>query len=119
MSKYKVWNGTDDILTPVGEIFTPEQWKARYPIAEKMDIVCSGGVVNGAIFAVYDAMIDMYKQQGCDFSGCKTKQEYLDRIEQFEETQNDSAGVYVEPNSRIADALEDLVVMQELNAMSV
>lgn len=117
MSKYAIWNKKDKVITPSGAIFTPEQWIEKYPVAEVLDIVCGGGAINGSIFAVYDQMIEMYTAEGCDFSGCSTQQEHLDRIEQFEDERNNAGNTYVEPNSRIADALEDLVVMQELATM--
>lgn len=117
MSRYAVWNKTSKVITPIGEVLTPQQWIDRYPVAEVLDTVVAGGTINGAFFGVYDQMVEMYTAEGCDFSGCTTQQDYLDRIEQFEDERNKPSESYVEPNSRIADALEDLVVMQELATM--
>ena len=34
MSKrYAIWNKQDPIITPIGEVLTADQWKARYPVA--------------------------------------------------------------------------------------
>lgn len=117
MSKYALWNKTDNIITPVGEVLSPEEWISRYPIAGQIDTVCGGGVINGAYFGIYASMIEMYENEGCDFSKCTSKQECLDAIEAFENERSEMVNTYVEPNSRIADALEDLVVMQELATM--
>lgn len=113
MSKYAVWNKKDKVITPIGEVLTAQQWIDRYPIAEMLDTVVAGGTINGAFFGVYDQMVEMYTSEGCDFSGCTTQQEHLDRIEQFEDERNQPSAV-TDANTRIADALEDLVVMNEL-----
>ena len=57
----------------------------------------------------YTSFKDNYERQGCDFSQCETKQDVLDAIEAFEDEMN-SAVVYSD-ETRIADALEDLVVL--------
>ena len=107
--KYQVWNKTDNIITPIGEVLSPAQWIERYPVANTLDIVISGGTINGSFFAVYNAFVDTYEKMGCDFSGCVTQQDYLDAIEAFENQPVPEPGVPDE--TRIADALEDLVVL--------
>ena len=87
-SKYVVWDKTSDVLTPIGEVLTPEQWIARRPIAGVVTTVVAGGTINGAFFGVYDEMIDIYERMGCDFSSCTTEQEHLDAIEAFEDMMN-------------------------------
>ena len=90
MSKYAIWNKQDVILTPVGEIFTAEQWIKRYPIAgiESITVICAAGEINGAFFGTLGQMVDMYTKQGCDFSACNTPEEKLAAIEAFDEAQN-------------------------------
>lgn len=90
MGKYKVWNKADPILTPVGEIFTADQWIERHPIAglPSITVVCAGGEINGAFFGTLGQMVDIYEQQGCDFSLCNTDREKLDAIEMFENNRN-------------------------------
>ena len=109
--KYQIWDKESNVIVPTGKIFTAEQWKAKYPIAnvEGIDIVCGGGVINGNIFAVYDDFKAMYEEQGCDFSECETKQECLNAIEEFENSKNEE--YTINDQTRIADALEDLVVL--------
>lgn len=113
MSRYQIWNKTDNVITPIGEVLTPEQWIERYPMATVVDLVIGGGTINGNFCGEYTSMVDMYEHMGCDFSNCETKQDHLDAIEAFEDTQNQE---YIENDkisdqTRIADALEDLVAL--------
>lgn len=111
MPRYAIWNKTDDVITPIGEILTPEQWIERYPMARVLDIVIGGGTINGAYCMEYTSFKEMYEKEGCDFSQCETKQDCLDAIEAFEDARNQPVEV-VPDETRIADALEDLVVLQ-------
>ena len=108
MKKYQVWNKTDNIITPIGEVLTPEQWLERYPMGRILDLVIGGGTINGACCMEYTSFVDVYEKMGCDFSGCVTQQDYLDAIEAFE---SQSVEPVVADETRIADALEDLVVL--------
>ena len=107
MSRYAIWNKQDMVLTPIGEVLTPEQWIERYPIAglETIKVVCAGGEINGAYFGTLGNLIEMYTNAGCDFSTCETDQQYLDAIEAFEDEMNKPS---TEPTTdeRIAAALE-------------
>lgn len=87
MKKYAIWNKSDPILTPVGEVLTAEQWIARYPIAgvPSISVVCAGGEINGAFFGTLGQMVELYTKQGCDFSGCETAEDKLAAIEAFED----------------------------------
>ena len=126
MSRYILWDHVSTVITPSGEVFTPAQWEDRYPATQLIDYVMSGGSMNGALMQEYDGMVEMYRQQGCDFTGCTTKQSYLDKIELFEDEQaeterqrqqeeaEEEAAAYEEQrnnNLRIADALEDLAML--------
>ena len=86
MNKYAIWNKTDPILTPIGEVLTAEQWIARYPIAgvPSITVVCASGEINGGFFDTLGQMVDMYTKQGCDFSACKTAEDKLATIEAFD-----------------------------------
>jgi hypothetical protein len=90
--RYVIWDKTSDVLTPIGEVLTPEQWIARRPIAGVVTTVVAGGTINGAFFGVYDEMVDYYEKLGCDFSTCTTEQEHLDVIEAFEDAMNAQTG---------------------------
>lgn len=107
MSKYAIWNKKDAIITPVGEVFTAEQWMERYPVArlENITIVCGGGEINGAYFGTLGQMVSVYEQQGCDFSQCTTAEEELAAIEAFETAMGNVSGP-PSAEERIAAALE-------------
>ena len=87
MKKYAIWNKKDNILTPIGEVLTAEQWISRYPIAglDNITVICAAGEINGGYFGTLGQMVHMYEQQGADFSTCTTDEEKLAVIEAFDE----------------------------------
>ena len=107
MARYAIWNKKDPIITPIGEVLTADQWKARYPMAklDTIKVVCAAGEINGAFFGTLGQMVEMYEKNGCDFSACETDQDKLDAIEAFEDAANTPSD---EPSTdeRIAAALE-------------
>ena len=84
MSRYAIWNKQDNILTPVGEVLTPDQWIARYPIAgvPTITVVCGAGEINGSFFGTLGHMVQMFEAEGCDFSKCETSEEKLGKYKQ-------------------------------------
>lgn len=114
--RYVIWDEVSDVYTPSGEVFTPEMWLNRYPIAkrETEHLVISGASYNGGFCMVFADMVDIYEKAGCDFTGCDEMQEYLDAIEAFEDERNSAPITEVSDATRTADALEDLVLLQEL-----
>lgn len=94
MKKYAIWNKKDNIITPIGEVLTPEQWIERYPVAglDSITVVCAAGEVNGGFFGTLGQMVQMYEAQGCDFSACTTDEEKLEAIEAFEDAVNADDG---------------------------
>lgn len=113
MSRYVIWDETSRVIVPTGKVFTAEEWLDRYPMARLEDIylVISGGTINGAFCQEYTSFVDIYTHQGCDFTGCETMQDHLDRIEQFEDERNTVNDNYINPEERIAAALEAQVMM--------
>ena len=107
MKRYAIWDKVSPIITPIGEVLTPEQWIERYPVAglDSITVVCAAGEVNGAFFGTLGQMKQMYEVAGADFSACQTDEDILETIEALENTQNT---VTVEPSAeeRIAAALE-------------
>ena len=91
--RYAIWNKQDQILTPIGEVLTAEQWIQRYPIAgvETITVVCAGGEINGAYFGTLGQMVEMYTKMGCDFSACETAEDKLNAIEAFEDAREAEA----------------------------
>lgn len=120
MKRYAIWNKKDMILTPIGEVLTPEEWIQRYPIAgvESITVICAAGEVNGGFFGTLGQMVEMYTKMGCDFSDCITDQEKLDVIEAFDDEREAEAKAAAEAKAneistdeRIAAALEAQVLM--------
>ena len=107
MKRYAIWNKQDPILTPVGEVFTAEQWIERYPVAgvPSITVVCGAGEINGAFFGTLGQMVQMYEAQGADFSACETDEDKLAVIEAFEDAVNAPSGEAT-AEERIAAALE-------------
>lgn len=87
MTKYAIWNKLDEIITPIGEVLSAEQWMARYPVAklDRITVICAAGEINGAFFGTLGQMVDTYTKEGADFSACTTDEEKLAVIEAFDE----------------------------------
>ena len=113
MSRYVIWDETSHVIVPTGQVFSADQWMDKYPMARlpEIDLVVAGGTINGAFCQEYTSFVDIYTQAGCDFEGCVTKQDFLDRIEQFEDERNEASANYVDPQERVAAALEAQVMM--------
>lgn len=116
--RYAIWNKQTTIITPVFEVFTPEQWMERYPIAklDSVTVICSAGEINGGFFGTMNQMVQIYESQGCDFSTCTTDEEKLNAIEAFEDAREAAAlAASQEPSAeeRIASALEYQNLMAE------
>ena len=64
--RYAIWDKTSPIITPVGEVLSADQWKARYPVAalESITVVCSAGEINGGFFGTLGQLVQMYEAQG-------------------------------------------------------
>ena len=107
MKRYAIWDKQSPIITPIGEVLTAEQWIDRYPAAalDSITIVCAAGEVNGGFFGALGQMVHTYESQGADFSSCKTDEDKLQVIEDFEDsmTRTDTEPTAEE---RIAAALE-------------
>lgn len=111
MKRYAIWNKKDPIITPIGEVLTAEQWIARYPMAglDSITVVCAAGEINGGFFGTLGQMVNMYENEGCDFSNCNTPEEKLAVIEAFEAKRNEDAAV----------ASANAAANEELNATSL
>ena len=88
--RYAIWDKQSPIITPIGEVLTPEKWVERYPVAgvPSITVVCAAGEINGAFFGTLGQMVQMYTAQGADFSACTTDEEKLEVIEAFEDAMN-------------------------------
>ena len=93
MARYKIYDNKSDVITPVGEKLTAEQWLDRYQWGRYTKMIVGGGII-----------------KGCDFSACTTDEDYLAAIEAFEDNPP-MADAGVSDQTRIADALEDMVAL--------
>ena len=111
MAKYAIWNKQDSVITPVGGVYTAEQWMQRYPVAalDSVTVVCGAGEINGSYFGTLGNMVETYTKMGCDFSACTTDQEKLDAIEAFDD----------EKAAEAAAAAENTVSNDDLTASSL
>lgn len=107
LKRYAIWNKEDSIITPIGEVLSPEKWIERYPVAgvPTITVVCAAGEINGAFFGTLGQMVRMWESQGYDFSSCTTDEEKLEMIEAIEDEMNTPS---TEPTTeeRTAAALE-------------
>ena len=110
MNKYAIWNKSDPILTPIGEVLTAEQWIARYPIAgvPSITVVCAGGEINGGFFGTLGQMVELYAKQGCDFSACETAEDKLAAIEAFEDAREAEQAAQAKAKAEATAINEDL-----------
>jgi hypothetical protein len=113
--KYKIWNKTDNLITPVGEVLTPPQVIERYPAAgiEGIKFIIADQPINMAVFMEFEATKNIYKQQGVQITDDMTDEEVLQAIQEFEETPPVQMPTAEE---RIASALEfqNLLVMPDM-----
>ena len=123
MSKYAIWNKKDKILTPVGEILSPEQWIERYPIAgvETITVVCLAGEINGGFFGTLGSMVETYEQEGADFSACTTDEEKIEVINAFDEArgqaQREASANAVNNSELTATSLASIAASMEYQNM--
>jgi len=123
MSRYQIWDRSTQVITPSGKVFSPQEWANRYPMSkiEGIDLVISGGTINGAFCGEFTSMREMYdkqmKQSGIEgyengIPKGMGKQETLDFIEAFEDARNNQPVVEaITAEDRIAAALEAQVMM--------
>ena len=86
MARYKIYDNSSDVITPVGEVLTAEQWLDRYPWGRFAKMIVGGGVINGSVALIFD-----------------------EAVEAFEDAPPADTGV--SDQTRIADALEDMVAL--------
>lgn len=85
--KYKIWNKQDNLITPIGEVLTPEQVFERYPAAriEGIKYIIADQPINMAVFMEFEATKEHYKRLGVPITDDMTDQEVLDAISYWEE----------------------------------
>lgn len=113
--RYAIWDKQTDIITPVGEVLTPEQWIARRPIAgiSSVTVVCSAGEINGGFFGTLGQMVQIWENQGADFSDCETDEARLERIEALEDEANHPSSDTVSSEELTATSLASIAASLE------
>lgn len=110
MTKYKIWDKQENLVTPSMKVFTPQEIFSQYP-ASRLNgfkfIVCDSPISMG-VFMEFETTKAQYKQLGADIQEGMTDQEVLDAITAFEETPQLSEPTAEE---RIAAALEFQTMM--------
>lgn len=103
--KYKIWNGTDSLITPIGEVLSPQQVVERYPAAgiEGIKFIVADAPISMSVFMEFEQTKNHYRQMGIAFTEQMTDQEALDAITSFEENPPPAEPTVEE---RIAAALE-------------
>ena len=54
MARYKIYDNKSDVITPVGEKLTAEQWLDRYQWGRYTKMIVGGGIINGSVALVFD-----------------------------------------------------------------
>lgn len=118
MKRFAIWDKQSQVITPSGEIFTPEEWIVRYPIAglDTITVICAVGEINGALFDTLGQMVMRYENEGCDFSACTTDEEKLAAIEAFEDERLMKAQ---EAQAAAQEAAATTAMNEELTATSL
>jgi len=85
--RYKIWDKQEPIYTPVGEVFTAQQWLDKWPWAKLPNTKCviSAGPINGAVMGEFSSFVEQYKKMGCPIDDTMTDEEILQAIEYFED----------------------------------
>ena len=104
--KYKIWDKKSNLITPIAEVFTPEQVFEKYPAAKFLDYIVADAPINMAVFMEFTQTKDVYKNMGAVITDTMTKQEVLDAITYFETHPDTSPSI----EERTAAALEFLAL---------
>ena len=110
MSRYQIWNKTDEIYTPSGVHFTAEEWKAQYPWVNipGAKMIITAGIINGGAAMEFEATKAAYARNGAAITEGMTDEEVLAAIESFEDNPPGADEPSVE--ERTAAALEFLAM---------
>lgn len=123
MAKYAIWDKQSQVITPIGEVLTADQWKTKYPVAalENVDVVCAAGQINGAFFGLLSQMKERYEAMGADFSKCNTADDQLAVIEAFdaaeEAAEKERVAAAVSNEELTATALASIAASMEYQNM--
>ena len=109
MARYKIYDNKSDVITRWARSL-PLSSAGPLPVGRYTKMIVGGGIINGSVALVFDDEVERYRKAGCDFSACTTDEDYLTAIEAFEDNPP-MADAGVSDQTRIADALEDMVAL--------
>jgi hypothetical protein len=103
--KYKIWDKKENLITPIGEVLSPEKVFEKMPAALHLKYIICDAPINMGVFMEFTATKEHYANLGVPFAVGLTDQEILDAISQWEYEQ---ANKPPEPTAeeRIAAAME-------------
>lgn len=112
---YKVWNKQDSLITPIGEVLTPQDVFSRFPASQLADMkyVISSQPVSMSLFVELEQFKSVFRQQGVSIPDDALPSEALAIISEWENTPKPQLPSVEE---RIASAMEFemLLKMQQL-----
>lgn len=111
MAKLEKYTGEKDYMFPNGTEATPDIVYAQYPAAKKFAFVV-GTDSRGEVMMSMNNLSLMRDMYGIDDT--LTEDEAIAAIEEIMNTAPEPVEETVSDETRIADALEDMVVLQEL-----
>ena len=108
--RYKIWNKQETLVTPIGEVLTPQEVIEKYPMAaiEGMKFIICDAPISLGVFMEFIQTKEQYKGMGADITDDMTDQEVLDSITFFEQNPPEP-----EPTAedRMASAMEFQAMM--------
>ncbi len=114
MVKLEKYTGEKDYMSPNGHFATPEIVYEKHPAAKVFTFVV-GTDEKGEVMWSFDNLSALRSAHNIDSS--LTEDEAIAAIEEIMNTPPEPVVETVSDQTRIADALEDMVVLQELNSL--
>ena len=66
--KYKIWNKQDNLITPVGEVLSPQQVYKKFPASQLtgIDYIVLDSPISMGVFMQYDQTFNIYRNMICE-----------------------------------------------------
>lgn len=83
---YKIWNRTDNLVTPSGLVLTPDQVREKFPAVDVQGSkwIINDSVISMGVFMEFGATRDCYKNMGVPITDTMDDQQVLDAISEWE-----------------------------------
>lgn len=109
--KYKIWNKTENLVTPTMKVLTPQDVFEQYPAASLPNfkfIVCDAPI-SMSVFMEFENTKSQYKNLGAEIEDSMTDEEVLNAITEFEERPQSTEPT---PEERLASMKEFEIMMK-------